>query len=285
MRLLILHHDRADPGRRDLHYIHAFCVHWEKAGVEIIHRAGCADLPAVDVVLLHVDASVVPEHFTRALRDHPLVWNRRCTDIRKRSLPDRDLLVTSPAEYRGAVIVKTDLNSAAVPELRLFRRTGWFSDPRERWRLFRASRAASSRRDYPVYASSSDVPAEVWRDPLQVVEKFLPEREGDDYVVRWAYFCGSRETAFRSLSRKPVVRWTRGEPEDLIPVPAAISAYRRRIGLDYGKIDYVEHGGRLYVLDVNKTVGGDGDAECDTPLTRFLSEGLLEFGATGPSPR
>ncbi|MEY4489121.1 MAG: hypothetical protein RIQ79_1629, partial [Verrucomicrobiota bacterium] len=68
MRLLVVHHDRARPSQIDTHYLFALCPHWEKQGIEVIHRAGCADLPPADLVLLHVDLSVVPERFVRALR-------------------------------------------------------------------------------------------------------------------------------------------------------------------------------------------------------------------------
>jgi hypothetical protein len=276
MRLLILHHDRANLRRVETHYIFAFCPHWEKQGVEIVHRAGCANLPPADLVLLHVDLSVVPDRFTRALRDYPRVWNRNCLDIRKRHLPDRGLMLSAPGDYAGPVIVKTDLNCGGGPERTLFRELKWTWDPQELLRNFRATRAPEGR-DYPIYPSAAAVPAGVWRDPFRVVEKFLPEREGDSYVVRWAYFCGARQMAFRSVSAGPVVRWSKGDIEQSIPIPPAVAAYRERIGLDYGKIDYVEHEGRPVILDVNKTVGGPGLSERHSHLTSQLAPGLVEW--------
>ena len=71
-----------------------------------------------------------------------------------------------------------------------------------------------------------------------------------------------------------MVRWEQGQPEDLPRVPAAISDYRRRVGLDYGKIDHVEHEGRQFVLDVNKTIGGSASDESDSALSRYLTAGL-----------
>lgn len=276
MRLLILHHDRADLRQIETHYIFAFCPHWENQGVEVVHHAGCAHLPPADLVLLHVDLSVVPERFSRALRAYPRVWNRTCLDIRKRRLPDRGLLLAAPGEYPGPVIIKTDLNCGGFSERTLFRKLKWTSDPRELWRNFRAARTPEQR-SYPIYPTAADVPAAVWRDPDRVVEKFLPEREGDSYVVRWAYFCGARQMAFRSVSTKPVVRWSPGDVERPIPISPEIVAYRERIGLDYGKIDYVEHEGRSLVLDVNKTIGGPGRSERDSFLTSQLAPGLLEW--------
>jgi hypothetical protein len=199
-------------------------------------------------------------------------------DIRKRHLPDRGLMLSSPGEYAAPVIVKTDLNCGAGPERTLFRKWKWTSDMKELVRNFRATQAPEGR-DYPIYPDGASVPAEVWRDPARVVEKFLPEREGASYVVRWAYFCGARQMAFRSVSASPVVRWSKGDREDPIPIPAAVSAYRDKIGLDYGKIDYVEHEGRTLILDVNKTVGGPGFSERHSRLTAELAPGLLEWFA------
>jgi hypothetical protein len=275
MRLLILHHDQANLRWIENYYIFALCPHWERQGVEILHRAGCSDLPPADLVLLHVDLSVVPDRFLRALHSYPRVWNRGCMDIRKRQLPDRGLMVPGPGPYAGPVIVKTDLNCGGAPERTVFRKWKWTGDPKELWRNLCAMRLAE-RRDYPVYSDAESVPAAVWRDRSRVVEQFLPEREGSSYVVRWAYFCGARQMAFRSVSTEPVVHWRKGDNEEPIPIPAAVSAYRERIGLDYGKIDYVEHEGRPLILDVNKTVGGPGLSESGENLARQLAPGLLE---------
>lgn len=275
MRLLILHHDDTNPHRIESHYIHALCYHWEQQGVEVIHRAGCRDLPSADLVLLHVDLSVVPERFRHALRSYPRVWNQHCTDIRKRQLPERELLLTSPSNYVGPVIVKTDLNCAAASERRLFRKLKWSTDLHELWRHFQAWRSSADR-NYPIYPDAISVPPQVWNDPMRVVEKFLPEREGIAYVVRWAYFCGKRHMAFRSVSAHPVVRWSSEDIDDPIGIPQSIHTYRQQIGLDYGKIDYVEHEGRCLILDVNKTVGGPGYSERNARLARELAPGLLE---------
>lgn len=276
MRLLVLHHDRANLGRQSTHYIFALGRLLQRQGVEVVHHSGLVNLPGADVVLLHVDLSVVPDRFVRAVRDHPRVWNRNCLDIRKRCLPDRNLVVAKGADHRGPVIVKTDLNCGGGPERDFFRRLKWTWDLRELRLGFRASRGPEGK-TYPIYQDMASVPEHVWKDASRVVEKFVPEREGDAYVARWAYFFGDNETAFRSTSRDPVVRWQEGQSETLLPVPVAISDYRRRIGLDYGKIDYVEHEGRQCVLDVNKTIGGSSSDESESELSRFLTRGFQEL--------
>jgi hypothetical protein len=86
----------------------------------------------------------------------------------------------------------------------------------------------------------------------------LPEREGELYVLRWAFFLGTAVVGLKGLSREPVVRAgnTVRDPEREYELPRALLDHRASIGLDYGKIDYVMNAGRPVVLDVSKTIGG-----------------------------
>ena len=45
-------------------------------------------------------------------------------------------------------------------------------------------------------------------------------------------------------------------------MPGEVLDVRRRLGLDYGKIDYVIHEGQVVILDVNRT-----PAQPDAPAT------------------
>ncbi len=40
---------------------------------------------------------------------------------------------------------------------------------------------------------------------------------------------------------------------ELASTPDAIRGLRRRLGIDYGKLDYVVHDGEVVLLDVNRT--------------------------------
>ncbi len=276
MRLLVLHHDNFNPDSRQKHFIHFLGAVWRAQGVEVIHHAGSRGLPPADIVLLHVDLSIVPMRFAKAVQAYPRVWNAGCLDIRKRSLPERGLVIGRLSEHQGPVIVKTDLNCGARPELRARRGLSWSSNLLERLRLRRISRSPSLKKfEYPIYDDVSAVPSAVWDDPMLVVEKFLPERDGDAYVVRWAYFCGSSAVACTTRAPNRVVRWAGGGLHEVVPVPPEILEYRRRIGLDYGKIDFVINGGRPLVLDVNKTIGGPDFEVTDQWITRELATGLV----------
>ncbi len=175
-------------------------------------------------------------------------------------------------------MVKTDLNYAGWPE-REVRRAGLRGLPwREKWALWRAPWGGSTAGAYTIYDSAAEVPPEVWRNRGLVVERFLPEQEGDLYVLRWAFFLGTAVVGLKGLSREPVVRAgnTVRDPEREQEIPRALLDYCVSIGLDYGKIDYVMRAGQPVVLDVNKTIGGSerDEGQLIQTLCAELADGL-----------
>jgi hypothetical protein len=68
---------------------------------------------------------------------------------------------------------------------------------------------------------------------------------------------------------------------DTEPPPREIVAWRDRLGLDYGKMDYVIHEGRPYLLDVNTTptVTGDVRTPEHTRAAAPLARGLASFSS------
>jgi hypothetical protein len=180
--------------------------------------------------------------------------NGRCTDISKR-LVSR-LLVDAGDRWDGPVIVKTDRNYGGELERLILRSRAaraW-DDLRVRfsrhpWRV----RQCLSTRDYAVIRSVSAVPEDVWQNPYLVVERFLPERDGDLYVLRTLALFGDRWISRRRVSASPVIKSDNAVRfEDVEPHPEAF-AEARRLGLDRGRVDYVVHGDRAFVLDVNRT--------------------------------
>jgi hypothetical protein len=75
------------------------------------------------------------------------------------------------------------------------------------------------------------------------------------------------------VNRKTCVR-----AEDIEP-NSRIIEWRRRLKLDYGKLDYVMVGGEVIVLDVNKTTGASrpADDEGAQRFRRYLAEGLYSY--------
>ena len=54
-------------------------------------------------------------------------------------------------------------------------------------------------------------------------------------------------------------------------MPVEIAEERRRLGFDYGKFDFVVHGGRPILLDANRTPGGSAT------LTEEYAQGAAEL--------
>lgn len=291
MKLAVIHHDKAGEWMHGAYFVELLSLCWKRLGIETVHTAGTRRLPAADAALLHVDMSRVPHRFAReALKAYPLVLNARILDIRKRNLPGRDHLVASRSDRCGPVILKTNLNRSAGPEQLLWSRGTQGLPWLERWHLYRASKV-KRKSLYRVYPGPDSVPRKYWRNRDYVIERFLPEREGDLHVLRYAFFLGGVTLGFKGLSRDPVFRLAGqvGPSQPLPAVPPEVLAYRERIGLDYGRIDYVEHEGKPVILDVNKTIGGGG---IQSPpwvhdLAAALAGGLvgpLSTAASNPRP-
>ena len=148
---------------------------------------------------------------------------------------------------------------------------GWLGRLRRQlpWRLARQLPA----RDYPVLPHRDRVPAWVWRRQDLVVERFIPERAGRNYVLRMYLFFGDRGVVYRMEADRPVIKaqgivgfeTTYDEP------PPEIAEARVALGFDFGKFDYVLHEGRPVLLDVNKTPAVSGKRR---ERTAYLAGGL-----------
>ena len=66
-------------------------------------------------------------------------------------------------------------------------------------------------------------------------------------------FFGDRERCNRVVGRHPVVKASDALERVPVDVPDEIRAFRRRLGFDYGKFDFVINEGRPVLLDVNRT--------------------------------
>ncbi|MEI6513181.1 MAG: hypothetical protein WCO51_07890, partial [bacterium] len=111
-----------------------------------------------------------------------------------------------------------------------------------------------------------------------VVEKFLPEKEGDYYYIRLYMFLGDCSRSVRVASLEPFVksRTYTGSFENL-QVPEEVLQFRRELGLDYAKIDYVVHEGQVEILDVSQTMGKGIMSEGVTGCISDLAEGIWSF--------
>lgn len=200
--------------------------------------------------------------------------NRSVLDISKKIYSA--LRVYPEDAWTGPVIIKSNLNFFGSVE-RNASRPGFFERRRRElaqmsWRLARML----PEKDYPVMKNISAVPGWVWKREDLLVEKFLPERDGDLYSIRGWMFFGDRGYAYRLFSKSPVVKIaTTIHYEILDHIPPELELLRKKYGYDFGKFDYVEVDGRPVVIDMNKTP--TVKSKPDSPLTLDLAKGIYSY--------
>jgi len=246
--------------------------HWRAAGIDV--EIGAAFHERADLCILHHDRTRIDRDKLPPAPSAARVLNGEVLDISKRLYTQLQL---SPSDdWDGPVIVKTDLNSFGIPEQWLSRPTVLDSLRR---RLARYSWRMARRlppKDYPILGTIPDVPDWVWADRRYLVERFLPERQGDLFAIRGWMFFGSHDYGYRLLATNPLVKTgTMVGHEYLTDVPEELRQIRARLKLDFGKLDYVVHDGHAIVFDANKTatLAGDGNS----PRIKMLAEGIWDF--------
>lgn len=282
-RIAVLFH-RNDRHRDVRCYAVAFLADfWREDGHEVVFLFGTRQFVVADVVLVHVNLSVVPEAYLDFARRYPIVLNGDIRDIRKRTISYN--LVSRGDEWTGPVIVKSDLNYAGYPERTLGRT--WISRrfrpvrraQRLMGRIRRRPHAFDSPDDYQMFDSPDDVPARYFADDRVVVERFLPEVENGLYHTRIYQFLGDRHVCERISARNPIVNdASTVDTERIAPEPKIVE-WRQRLHLDYGKMDYVISDGNVVLLDANKTTGASNPTDPDAlrAQRRERAEGLYAY--------
>ena len=255
--IAILFHENQHKRRLSSYAVKFLADFWRQDGNRVLYLFGVRKFVPADLLLIHVDLSVVPEEYLEFASRYPIALNRRVKDVRKSVISTN--LVKRGDAYSGRVIVKSDLNYGGHPEWTL-------QGPPSLWRrLLPISSTRNTAQDsgsrtpieYRIYGSLAEVPTADFERADRVIEKFLPEREKTFFVVRHYQFLGDRSTCTRLFSMHPIVKdHTVVRIEDVDPHPEIVHA-RERLNFDYGKLDYVVHEGRPVLLDANKTTGAD----------------------------
>jgi hypothetical protein len=252
-RILVVRHPE-DPFARWGYVIHLLMEVWRERGLHVELICDIDRTVEADVVIPHLDLTLTPRAYRDYFARYPVVLNRDVCDISKRRVSQN--LVTRADGFDGAVIVKTDRNAGAAPELDALRHRGGV-----RRKMLQAARRLPwtlsgllGTLEYKVYEHPHLVPRAVWHNPRLVVERFLPERRDDLYVLRRYVFLGSREYNTMAFSPVPIVKARNVlRREVLRETPEALRAMRERMGFDYGKFDYVMHDGQVILFDANRT--------------------------------
>lgn len=275
-RVLVVCH-AYDAFRERRWLLQSMFPHWLAQGHEIRVCEGPPSAAAVaDIVFLHVDCSRIPEDYLAALRRFPRIVNGRVHDIRKSAVGS--LRLARDSGWNGPVIVKSELNCGGMPEALHNHRARQLGQPEPHPGL-------RPFVDYRIYRHPDEVPSALWSTPSVCVERFLPERDERGFWTHFWLFFGDRGRCRRFCSPNPVVKAGNAIAVETVDVPAPIRAARERLGLDYGKIDFVIHRGEAVVVDVNRTPGPTpvrGGAEIDTPT---LLAPALDDLLSGPWPR
>jgi hypothetical protein len=259
--------------------LHWICAVWRDHGIETETCDDPGKFVDADIAFLHVDLTEVPAAYRALVDRYSLVVNGRRTSIAKRVISDN--LVTRDGDYQGPVIVKSNPNHSGKfdDQVSLWRR---LLTPGRRERLDRNLprwlTGGAFAMTYQIYPSPADVPRMAWHLDRLVVEKFMPERLGDSYCVRFSKFLGDRQSSHIIVSDHPVIlpQWARKidvfEPEP--HVLSALNGWRERLGIDYGKLDYTIVDGRPVLLDVNPTNGSAPRQELNPQTARKLADGI-----------
>ncbi|HNJ40572.1 MAG TPA: hypothetical protein PKZ53_08790, partial [Acidobacteriota bacterium] len=250
-RIAILFHEK-NRGWRVPYTIDLLAEFWKQDGLEVTEIYGVDTFTPADVLIVHVDLSVVPNKYLEFARQYPVALNAGLADVRKSSYSR--YLVTAGDGYQGPVIVKSNLNFAGVPE-RLLSQSGI---PRQVVRLRKwlghhgllpDVSPFQAPMDYPIFPSLQDVPRKFRDNPQVIIEQFLPQIEDGLYHVFNFHFLGDRLTCARLSSPQPIVNGkTQIHSESVEPHPQIIEL-RQKMNFDYGKFDYVVRDGQVIFPD------------------------------------
>lgn len=236
---------------------------WMASGHRVIHHAGTRNMPDADILFLHVDKTLVPEEYEDYSSKYPAVINGKILDISRKRYSTAKL--GQHDEYGGPVIVKTNNNYGGLPEHRSVFKSLSIASSRlllrqtqlKVWRQMAHSWSRLSSLDpleYPIFNNMGEVPSAVWKNNNLIVEKFIPEREGKLFFVRYWTFFGDKNLTGRYGCPHPIVKFHRCVTAIMpVDIPEELILWRKKLNMDYGRFDYVMYEGKPVLLDVNKT--------------------------------
>lgn len=282
-RIAILLHEMDNMQTVDYSIIKFFAKYWQEDGHDVEFLFGTDNFVPADLIFVHVDLSVVPDSYLEFAQQYPIAINGRVKDVRKSTYSQ--LLIQSGEEWNGPVIVKSDKNCAGTPELI---RGGLMGRVQkkilkvvDRLHLNPFTPAILTAMDYRIYDHLDEVPRAYFYHPGLVIEKFIPEMDDDQYVVRMTSFLGDRYSSFFLKGKHPILKGDSAEiithKKDYHP---DIDKWRKELQLDYGKFDYVVKDGEAILLDANKTVGCASTLEDNEELDqrrRSRARGLYSY--------
>ncbi len=291
MRIAILQSNGRKPLLKSGYLIQSVANFWRRGGHDVDEVRGVKASPSSDIAVVHVDQTDVPGRYLEYASRHHRSINANCRSIRKDLFSEG--VLNRDSGYDGKVIIKTTANFGGHPEKRAL--CGWtradflFSyysaeireqackmipSKRGRDRMERSlwrGRKTIDPYSYPIVDCLQEVPDGAWENERLMVEEYRPEIDHEGrFVMRCWYFLGDRSGHEIHVSRDPIVKY-RGSGEQLAlyeknmsdpalqetPVPKELTEVRKKLNLDYGRIDWAFFDGKPVIYDVNKTPVAD----------------------------
>jgi hypothetical protein len=282
-RIAVLFHRGEQSAHVSGYIVDHLAQFWREDGHEVTYLFGTKLFVPADLIFVHVNLSLVPDEYLEFASRYPVAVNGLIRDIRKSSISRNLLRPNDP--WSGPVVVKSDLNYAGVPERLLGE--SWLQRRFERWkqltrrvtRLLGRAAPFSDSRSYLVFDTLADVPEKWFHDRNVVVERFRPETENGLYHLRMYQFLGDRMTCTRLASPDRILKAQGSVRVERIEPHSEIVGWRRKLGMDYGKLDYVINEREVVLLDANKTTGASrhmDDKEL-MAMRRYLADGIYSF--------
>ena len=282
IRICILFHEKETNPKK--YVIHHLAKMWQEDGNEVRYIFGCKKFIPGDILILHVDLSVVPQKYIDYASKYPIALNNKISDIRKVAISENILSYGDP--WDGPVVVKSNYNFYGMPE-----RVYYKSNLKKRFEIIDTVKSKFFQlrykgmplediRQYKIYKSIKEIPKKWFSFQYAVIEKFIPEMENDVFHLRIAQVLGSRVISTRIASRDPIIKARKSIKTEEIEPDEIIAHWRGKYHLDYGKLDYVVNNGVPSLLDVNKTVGATSGYRKDSDLyatRKYIAEGIYDY--------
>lgn len=288
--ILILRHKESKTMK---YAVDHYALRWRDAGHRVLYHIGSDDIPEADVVILSIDLTIVPHEYVDLIQQYPSVINGQILDISRRRFSQ--LILSKSTDYSGPVIIKTDANYGGLAEHESMNHedssgyvSSTFNSIIKRTRIGKAIKWVKRRNifrkwdtvetlnplEYPILEDISDVPGSVWENKYLVVERFITNSEDGLFYTNYCVFFGDKEIAGRLSSTSPIVKFENAVSDVETPIPDEVRQWREELNIDYGRFDYVEADGKLYLIDVNKTEGGSQTNYQYPAEMDFLASGL-----------
>jgi len=262
MKKILILRDR--PSRPMLYAIDHYALRWKEAGHQVIDHIGLADIPVTDIVIVHIDLTVIPQEYANLINNFPGIINGKVLDVSRRRFSQ--ILLSKSDNHKGLVIVKTNTNFGGIPEFN--KRDN--HTPKQFWHDIETLHPHK----YPIFKDIKSVPHGVWENDKLIVEPFISNKENGLFYVRYYIFFGDKEFSGRIGSPNPIVKFCNSVSDEEIPLPDEVRQWRKDLKIDFGRLDYLEAEGKYYLIDINKTEGG-GNLNYEYPDEMdFLASGI-----------